>query len=212
MTTANNLYRLAGLAACWLLSAPAVAWVSVGSSPGFGSCDYATIGDALADGDNEIRILDNQVFTENLLITGSRTLRGGFSSCLAASLNQQQGSNSEIDGSGASLLPTVSILVSGSGIVTLEELKITGGAVGVATGGATGLLNIRNSLIAANSGDLDGAGVSIGNPGDTLQGGDPRVRHFWQQHNRIRRRYLLLRSGRTDSTGVRGHPGKQRGR
>jgi len=161
-------HTLASLAACLLLTTPAMAWVSVGSSPGFGTCTYATISEALADGDNEIRILNNQTFAENLLITGTRTLRGGFTSCLAAGLDIQIGTNTEIDGSDSAILPTIAI-TSSSGTVTLENLTITGGAVGVATGSLAGVLNVRNSSIVGNSGGLDGAGLSIGNPGDTLQ-------------------------------------------
>jgi predicted outer membrane repeat protein len=168
-TDSRRIAILTGLTALALMPSAAMAWVSVGSSPGFGTCTYTTIADALADGDNEIRILDNEVFEENLLITGSRTLRGGFTSCAAAGLNIQSGDNAEIDGSGSSVLPTVSILLSGSGVVTLDNLTITGGAVGVATGGSTGVLTIESSVIAGNGGDLDGAGLSVGNPGDTLQ-------------------------------------------
>jgi predicted outer membrane repeat protein len=160
---------LAALAALLCLSAQAQAWVSVGSSPGFGTCTYATIADALADGDSEIRILSNQVFTENILIADSRTLRGGFTSCLAASLDLKEGNNTEINGSGAALLPTILVLLSNPGVVTLHDLKITGGAVGVATGSTAGVLNIHDSLIVANSGSFDGAGLRIDNPGDTLQ-------------------------------------------
>jgi len=160
---------------CSLLIIPALcfgtanAWVSVGESPGFGSCDYTTVQAAINSGENEIRILDNQVFQENLLLTGSRTLRGGFTSCLAASLDQQQGEVSEIDGSDASLLPTVSIAVNGTATITLDKLRITGGATGVATGAVDGVLNIRNSQIAANGGFANGGGLFIGNPGDSLQ-------------------------------------------
>lgn len=152
-----------------VFSWPAWAWVSVGQSPGFGSCDHTSVQAAIDSGENEIRILDNQSFQENLLITGSRTLRGGFTSCLAASLNQQQGDHAEIDGSGSSILPTVNIAMSGTGNITLEKLRITGGSTGVATGGLDGVLNIRNSLVAENGGFSTGGGVFIGNPGDTLQ-------------------------------------------
>ncbi|QKK03773.1 MAG: hypothetical protein HND55_14525 [Pseudomonadota bacterium] len=153
----------------FLATAPAMAWVSVGSSPGFGTCTYTSIQDALDDGDTEIRILDNQDFVENVTISGSRSLRGGFSSCLAAALNQQLGSNATIDGSGSNLLPTVFVTTSSTASVTLENLTIIGGSVGVHTGGMDGALTVRDSLIGSNSGFSYGGGISVGNPGDLLQ-------------------------------------------
>jgi len=152
-----------------LASAPALAWVSVGSSPGFGTCTYTSIQDALDDGDTEIRIVNNQDYIENVLITGGRTIRGGFNSCLAASLNQSLGENSTIDGSGSSLLPTILIATSSTVTFTLENLTITGGSLGVHTGAMAGTLTVRDSLIGNNSGFEFGGGISVGNPGDILQ-------------------------------------------
>lgn len=152
-----------------LASTPAMAWVSVGSSPGFGTCTYTSIQDALDDGDTEIRIVNTQDYIENILITGSRTIRGGFTSCLTASLNQSLGENSTIDGSDSNLLPTIIVATVNTITLTLENLTITGGAVGVHTGAMAGTLTVRDSLVGNNSGFDFGGGISVGNPGDTLQ-------------------------------------------
>lgn len=151
-----------------LACAPAMAWVSVGSSPGFGTCDYDSLQDAVDDGDNEIRVVNTQDYVENVVIAGSRTIRGGFNSCLAASLDLQDGDSSVVDGSGSSLFPTLWLVATGHVDLVLEKLRLTGGATGLHSGAAHGVIRIENSLIVANSG-VDGAGLAVGNPGDVLQ-------------------------------------------
>lgn len=153
-------------AAFW--SSAALAWVSVGSSPGFGSCDYTTIDEALDDGDTEIRVLDNQDFVENLLIQDSVTIRGGFTSCLAASLNDPQGGNTVIDGSDSGIFATISIIGLSPIDVTLENVQITGGVGGVFTS-AVGELHILDSTISANTGN-NGGGLVVDN---SANGGQP---------------------------------------
>ena len=55
----------------------AKSWVSVGSSPGFGSCTYSTIQQALDSNEAEIRVLNNQDFFENIEIDHSVDIKGG---------------------------------------------------------------------------------------------------------------------------------------
>ncbi|MEN1726965.1 MAG: hypothetical protein AAGJ52_00870 [Pseudomonadota bacterium] len=169
MSIAHLLLKLSALFFVGCLCAPVQAWVSVGSSPGFGTCTYNSLADALTDGEEEIRILDNQVFEENINITSARTLRGGFTSCLAASQNIQLGDLATIDGSAISVLPTVSILANTSVVVTLDKLRIVGGSVGLATGATSGVVNLTDSLISGNSGSVNGAGILVGNPSGILQ-------------------------------------------
>jgi len=98
-----------------------LAWVSVGSPLSFGSCTYSNIQDALDSYDGEIRVLNdsnfNQGFEENLVVDHSVDIRGGFSTCLTASLNQQGATNSVIKGIATIGSPVVKIMAMDEPII-----------------------------------------------------------------------------------------------
>ena len=158
----------------------AQAWVSVGSSPGFGSCTYSTIQQALDSNESEIRLLTDasfsQNFEENLVIDHSMDIRGGFSTCLSASLNQQGSSNSVIKGSASLGSPVITIASTATPTIRFYKLTIrdaadtifvTNGGQGVDVGTSNGLIEIVDSLIINNSAE-DGGGIYIGATVGTL--------------------------------------------
>ncbi|GJM10254.1 MAG: hypothetical protein DHS20C11_25300 [Lysobacteraceae bacterium] len=144
----------------------AQAFVTVGSSPGSGSCDFATIGAALTTGDDEIRLL-SQSFFEDVLIEDDVQLIGGFDTCADADSNIQGDSLTLINGSGAG--PVVSLVNASELDVELRNLWIQGGVgsgsndgggIRVAVGGQ---LDINNTLLLSNQAD-SGGGININNP------------------------------------------------
>lgn len=154
-----------------IFSSQVQAWKSVGSSPGFGTCSYSTIQDAIDSGDSEIRVLNNQTFTENLTITDSIDIKGGFSSCLSAQLNTQSGGNTEIDGSASLGSATITIDSTSEPTIRFYNLNITGaadtifvnGGHGIEIGDSNGIIEIHNSLIIGNTAE-EGGGIYSANP------------------------------------------------
>jgi len=153
-----------------LLLSPAKAWVSVGSSPGFGTCTYATIQQAIDSNEAEIRILNNQDFFENIEIDHSVDIKGGYNSCLAASLNQEGNSNSVIKGSAILGAPVVEINSINSPTIRFYDLTlrdatdtafITNGGHAIDIGNSNGLIEVIDSLIISNNAE-DGGGIYIG--------------------------------------------------
>lgn len=142
------------------------AWVSVGSSPGFGTCNYTTIQAAIDFGDSEIRVLNNQTFTENIVISGSIDIKGGYTSCLQASLDNALGPNTEIDGSVSLGAATITIDSISEPNVRLYNLEITGGTDtifgnnghGIEIGDSNGIIEIHNSVIIGNTAE-EGGGI-----------------------------------------------------
>ncbi|HOP22467.1 MAG TPA: hypothetical protein PK055_05285 [Gammaproteobacteria bacterium] len=158
-----------------IFSSQVQAWKSVGSSPGFGTCSYSTIQDAIDSGDSEIRVLNNQTFTENLTITDSIDIKGGFSSCLSAQLNTQSGGNTEIDGSASLGSATITIDSTSEPTIRFYNLNITGaadtifvnGGHGIEIGDSNGIIEIHNSLIIGNTAE-EGGGIYSANPPGSL--------------------------------------------
>lgn len=158
-----------------IFSSQVQAWKSVGSSPGFGTCSYSTIQDAIDSGDSEIRVLNNQTFTENLTITDSIDIKGGFSSCLSAQLNTQSGGNTEIDGSASLGSATITIDSTSEPTIRFYNLNITGaadtifvnGGHGIEIGDSNGISEIHNSLIIGNTAE-EGGGIYSANPPGSL--------------------------------------------
>jgi predicted outer membrane repeat protein len=156
------------------------AWVSVGSSPDFGLCDFSTIQQAINSNESEIRILNdsnfNQNFIENLIVDHSLDIKGGFPTCFAASLNQAPTSNSVIKGSATIGSPVVEIISSDSPTirfynVTLKDatdtIFVTNGGNGIDVGSSNGLIEVIDSLIVNNSAE-EGGGIYVGNTVGTL--------------------------------------------
>lgn len=153
---------------CYLLFAgtSADAFVTVGSSPGSGSCDYSTIGAALASSDGEVRILA-QSFSEDVFIDDDQQLIGGFDTCADADNNIPGDSLTLINGSG--LGPVVSIVNGPELEVELHNLWVQGGiGSGANDGGGIrvavgGQLYLDNVLLLSNQAD-SGGGININNP------------------------------------------------
>lgn len=150
------------------------AWVSVGSSPNFGTCTYLTIQDALDSNEAEIRVLNDsnfsQDFIENIVVDHSVDIRGGFNTCLTASLNQVGSANSVIKGTGALGSPVVKIASTNTPTIRFYNLTlrdatdtifITNGGQGIDVGTSNGLIEVKDSLIINNSAE-DGGGIYIG--------------------------------------------------
>jgi len=157
----------------WLvmLLPPANAWVSVGSSPGYGTCTYTTIQQALNAGASEIRVLNNQDFVENLEINQSVDIMGGYVSCLAASVNFPRTNNTVISGS-AQLGPAViEVYSTNNPTINLHNLTLqdatdtifwANGGHGLSIGSSNGFIQLFNTVISENDGEL-GGGIYVGN-------------------------------------------------
>jgi parallel beta-helix repeat protein/predicted outer membrane repeat protein len=152
----------------------AQAWVSVGSSPGFGTCTFSSIQAAINSNENEIRIVNDsnfpQNFEENIIIDSSVDIKGGYNTCLAASLNQVGTSNSIIRGSASLGSPVVKITSTSSPTIRFYDLTlrdaidtifVTNGGQGIDIGSSNGLIEVIDSLIISNSAE-DGGGIYIG--------------------------------------------------
>ena len=158
-----------------VLSSSSQAWVSVGSSPGFGTCDFSTIQAAISAGESEIRVLNNQIFNENLSISGSVDIKGGYSSCLSAQLNITSGPKTTIDGSSVPGAATIQVSSTNSPLIRFYNLYITGaedtqfenGGHGIDINNSNGNVEIYDSLISDNGAE-DGGGIYSGNPPGSL--------------------------------------------
>jgi parallel beta-helix repeat protein len=154
----------------------AQAWVSVGSSPGFGSCDYSSIQAAIDSNETEIRVLNNQVFTENLIIDQSIDIRGGFNSCLAASVDVDSSNNTVISGSGLLGSAVIEIDSTTNPVINLHKLTlqdavdttfVTNGGHGLDIGSSNGFIQLFDTVISDNSGE-EGGGIYVGNTSGDL--------------------------------------------
>lgn len=97
--------------------------VTVGNS---GSCDYAAIQMALNAGAQEIRVVNNQIFNENLYISGNVHIKGGYANCTQATLDQPSGPNTQIDASQDLGYPAVRIeSTDTSATMILTRLNLT---------------------------------------------------------------------------------------
>lgn len=151
------------------------AWVSVGSSPNFGNCSYSTIQEALDSNESEIRVLNNQDFIENLVVNHSVNIKGGFTSCITASLNQVSATNTVIKGSAALGSPVVEIASTNSPTIRFYNLTLkdavdtifVDGGHGIDIGTSNGLVEVIDSLIISNSAE-NGGGIYINDPASAM--------------------------------------------
>lgn len=159
-----------------------MAWVSVGSSPGFGTCHYTTIQDAIDSGEGQIRVLNNQSFVENLTIDRSVEIKGGYTSCLTAQLNVTNGVNSIIKANNGPFMgiitdrPVIEIepSIEALPVVKLYDLTLkdalefmgSDGGRGIKIGDSNVYLELFRTLITNNHGS-NGAGIYVGNPENT---------------------------------------------
>lgn len=142
--------------------------VTVGSSPGAGSCDYSTIGAALASGDSEVRVLAG-TFSEDLTIDDTVRVIGGFDSCNDADQNNPGSSLTLVNGSGTASV--VSIQSTSNVTVRLANLWIQGG--NNSDGGGisavmSGQLTLDNVLLLSNLATR-GGGLFASQTGTFLQ-------------------------------------------
>jgi len=161
------------LTACLIAITSANAVVTVGSSPGFGICDYTSIQDAIDSGDDDIRVLNNQTFFENLQINTSTTLKGGYPTCTDAASNSHFNINekSTIDGSsnqGESVITITSNLPDD--IIALINLELINAddASGLHISGTDGSVIVADLGIFNNSAE-NGAGVYFNTTTNQLQ-------------------------------------------
>lgn len=156
-----------------------MAWVSVGSSPGFGTCTYTTIQDAIDSGEDQIRVLNNTSFTENLSIDRSVEIKGGFASCFTAQLNITNGVNSTIKANDGPIrglitdLPVIEIETSIEALpvvklydLTLRDAISFNGSFrgsGIKIGDSNVFLQLFRTVITNNLASK-GAGIYVGNP------------------------------------------------
>jgi len=146
----------------------------VGSSPGFGSCNYTSIQNALNANESEIRIVNDsnfqQNFEENISVDYSVDIKGGYNTCLAASLNQVSTNNSIIRGTASVGSPVVKINSTNSPTIRFHNLTlkdatdtifVTNGGQGIDIGNSNGLIEVVDSLIINNSAE-NGGGIYMG--------------------------------------------------
>ena len=159
---------------------PSYAWVSVGSSPGFGNCTFSSIQAALNSNDSEIRVVNDSNFPqnseENIDVDHSVDIKGGFNSCLSASLNQVTSTNSIIRGTGSIGGPVVKISSINNPTIrfynlTLRDAQdtafVTNGGQGIYIGSSNGIIEVIDSLIINNAAE-NGGGIYVGATFGTL--------------------------------------------
>lgn len=148
--------------ACLIVAASTNALVTVGSSPGFGTCDYTTIQDAIDSGDDVIRVLNNQTFSENLQINTAVTVYGGFPTCSDAASFSNISGKATINGGlnqGESVISINSNLTLNAAIKLYNlELINADDASGLHITGTSGTVLLVDSGIFNNSTD-NGAGI-----------------------------------------------------
>ena len=144
--------------------------VTVGSSPGNGSCTFTTIQDALDSSDPEIRILNNQNFVTNLNIDHSVDIRGGFANCQDATTGSSIGANTIVKGTNLVGAAVISINTSSEFEINLYNLTlqdatdtifITNGGHGINLLSSGGNLTLWNTIIKNNTSEK-GGGVFMG--------------------------------------------------
>lgn len=144
--------------------------VTVGSSPGNGTCNYTNIQDALDSNDPEIRILNNQEFIANLTIDHSVNIRGGYATCQEASNGTPVTTNTIIKGTnliGASVITinTASEFDIHLFNLTLQDATdtpfIINGGHGINLLSSSGYLALWNTIIRNNSSEK-GGGIYMG--------------------------------------------------
>ena len=163
-------FKIIVLIASVLFINHATAWVSVGSSPGFGTCDFLTIQEAIDSNEGEIRVLNNQDFTENLVIDHTVDIKGGYASCLSASLDILSSTNTVIKGTAFLGSSVIEITATNSPIIRFYNLTLrdatdtifVNGGHGIDIGNSNGLVQITDSLISNNTAE-NGGGIFINN-------------------------------------------------
>ncbi|MFK8012415.1 MAG: hypothetical protein AB8B80_10265 [Marinicellaceae bacterium] len=151
--------------------------VLVGPSGQNIECGYQTIQEALDSGDPEIRVVNDGEYIENLTISSSVSITGGYGNCFGALLNQlpNDGGQSVINGSFLVGAPVINVSSIGSVNVSLANLTIknasdtifVNGGHGIDMNSSIGSLTIDNSLIFSNTAE-NGGGIHIDNHSGSL--------------------------------------------
>jgi len=136
-----------------------------------GACAFSSIQDAINSGADEIRIATNMIYNDKLILTGMDiVIRGGFSDCTQALMNNQSSNLAIIDHTGLNFGAIIAI--SGSNqrsSIILENLRLTGAiSSGIETTSANAEVLLNNVHIDNNhlTSGAGGGGISI-NLGDT---------------------------------------------
>lgn len=107
-----------------LTANPLIAYVTVDSNLE-ANCTYTTIQEAIDSGDDDIRVVNSNVYVENLTINNSVSIKGGYNSCLTAALDiNTDGDNTVIDGSSFSGESTINIVGFSALNIDFEKLSI----------------------------------------------------------------------------------------
>ncbi|GJM10255.1 MAG: hypothetical protein DHS20C11_25310 [Lysobacteraceae bacterium] len=147
-------------------------------------CDYDVrvdldaISIALADGHEDIRVSNEQDYSQRFVITDSVTLRGGFANCADAAAGTHSGLPTNIDASGSGPTP-IKVNSSGSVVdVEVSDLYIFGSTGNSGSGdnyaaaltifGTNGIVTLRSMRITDNSDDVFAGGISIRNDFEPL--------------------------------------------
>lgn len=149
---------------------------TVGQSVSTTQCDFLTIQAAINSGATEVRVLNNQTFFENLIIDDSIDLKGGYTNCLQASLDQPSGGNTAIDASQLLGSPAVFISSTQNPSIRLYRLRlenaidtsIVDGGRGLHVGDSNGLIELFDVSILNNAAE-NGAGIYASNPPGSLR-------------------------------------------
>lgn len=160
------------MACALLLGVPVAAFANtytVGSGTG---CTHASLQAAVAaaainPGSDEIRLtMPASGFTAQAVVIDGQVLRvvGGFTSCLAATPTGR----TRLDGSGAPAAAVISVVGRKSVDVSLERLELFGGDNTAGSGGGlyvgtTGLVSLKEMLVAGNVARV-GGGIGVEGP------------------------------------------------
>ena len=139
------------------------------ASVGGAGCEFATVQAGIDAGRDEVRIVTDTTFNENIFITNVSTLiRGGYSTCTNANSDIQSLTKSQIIGIPNAGEPVIAITGNNQrNTVILENLDLSGGTGGnFLTGGGISTLNsdaevmLKNIDIHDNHSDT-GGGIAI---------------------------------------------------
>ncbi|WP_154222516.1 hypothetical protein [Marinicella rhabdoformis] len=148
-----------------LISGTVNAFVTVGQGQ---ECDYNNLFTAYEDNDLEIRVTNEQVFTNNFIIEKFKIIKGGYDNCLAAQAGVVGNEKSKWSGLNAlnNTVIEVDVNLAILATVIIENFEIydgknesASGAGGIKVSGKSNVI-IRDSIIYDNGGN-EGGGLHV---------------------------------------------------
>jgi hypothetical protein len=133
-----------------------IAYITVGTD---GACDFNNITQAYDDGDADIRITNQTIYTDLLLVNSARTFTGGFNSCFDAENFNQSTTKTIWDGQDSGVILDIQ---SFNATIALNGFELRNGHGNSPKAGAVSISNnstivISNSDIHDNEGSNGGA-------------------------------------------------------